>query len=110
MKKTAHERRGSSDTTSGVVQHCPLAGAQQKSGRDNVLTFFSIARRKSTTEASPAAFLTTLHARRQMPNLRLSRLEIRDVSAYILSLRCSPPAKVRTAHALFQQNGYYDAS
>jgi mono/diheme cytochrome c family protein len=40
---------------------------------------------KSTTEMSLAAFLTTPHGR--MPNFSLSRAEIRDVSAYILSLR-----------------------
>jgi mono/diheme cytochrome c family protein len=52
---------------------------------DKAPNFSSIAQMQSTTEMSLAAFLTTPHGK--MPNLSLSRTEIRDVSAYILSLR-----------------------
>lgn len=48
-------------------------------------SFPAIARMNSTTEMSLAAFLSTPHGR--MPDFSLSRQEIRDVSAYILSLR-----------------------
>lgn len=52
---------------------------------DAVPSFRAIAQMNSTTAASLAAFLATPHPR--MPNYTLSRQEIRDVSAYILSLR-----------------------
>jgi mono/diheme cytochrome c family protein len=60
---------------------------EQKSGRNSAPSFLSIARMKSTTEASLAAFLSTPHGRGGMPDLVLNREEIGDVSAYILSLR-----------------------
>ncbi len=70
---------------------CHLVDPQErKSGRDSVPTFLSIARMKSTTEASLAAFLSTPHGRGGMPDLVLNRNEIQDVSAYILSLRKLP--------------------
>lgn len=56
--------------------------------RDEAPTFLSIAQMKSTTAMSLAAFLTTPHG--GMPNLTLSRREIQDLSAYILSLRAQP--------------------
>jgi mono/diheme cytochrome c family protein len=59
--------------------------SQHPSGNDAVPSFPAIARMSSTTAASLAAFLTTPHPR--MPNYELSRQEIRDVSAYILSLQ-----------------------
>jgi mono/diheme cytochrome c family protein len=62
-----------------------IAGEEQKTTSDAVPSFSSVAQMKSTTAISLAAFLTTPHA--NMPNLVLSRSEIRDVSAYILSLR-----------------------
>jgi mono/diheme cytochrome c family protein len=52
---------------------------------DIVPAFPWIARMPSTTEASLFVFLSTPHA--EMPNFVLSRQQIRDVSAYILSLR-----------------------
>lgn len=61
---------------------------QLKSGSDAAPSFPSIAQMKSTTAASLAAFLITAHAR--MPDYTLSRAEIKDVSAYILSLRKAP--------------------
>ena len=53
--------------------------------QNGVPTFAGIARRKSTTAMSLRVFLQSPHAR--MPDLHLSRDEIADVSAYILSLR-----------------------
>jgi len=65
---------------------CHLIGAEgPKTGSDATPSFSSIAQEKSTTAISLAAFLSTPHPR--MPNYVLSRTEMRDVSAYILSLR-----------------------
>ena len=68
---------------------CHLVDPQErKSGRNSAPTFLSIARMKSTTEASLAAFLSTPHGRRGgMPDIFLNRDDIQDVSGYILSLR-----------------------
>lgn len=69
--------------------NCHSVDPQEKTTiRDGVPTFLSIARMQSTTEISLAAFLTTPHG--SMPNLTLSRKEIQDVFAYILSLRTQP--------------------
>jgi len=69
--------------------NCHSVDPQEKTTvRDGVPTFLSIAQMQSTTEMSLAAFLTTPHG--EMPNLTLSRKEIQDVSAYILSLRTKP--------------------
>jgi mono/diheme cytochrome c family protein len=69
--------------------NCHHIGPQEKTiARDAVPTFLSIAKMKSTTEMSLAAFLTTPHG--GMPNLTLSRKEIQDVSSYILSLSNQP--------------------
>jgi len=62
-----------------------IAGEEPKTTSDAVPSFSSIGQMKSTTPMSLAAFLATPHA--NMPDLVLSRDEIRDVSAYILSLR-----------------------
>jgi mono/diheme cytochrome c family protein len=58
---------------------------QQRQGTDAVPTFAAIAGMKSTTAASLKVFLATPHG--QMPDYALSRDDIADVSAYILSLR-----------------------
>ncbi len=55
---------------------------------DAVPSFPAIAQMSSTTQASLAAFLSSSHGR--MPDYALTRSEIRDVSAYILSLRDQP--------------------
>jgi len=47
--------------------------------------FTAIARMPSTTSISLGAFLSTTHGR--MPDLALTRTQIQDVSAYILTLR-----------------------
>jgi mono/diheme cytochrome c family protein len=68
--------------------NCHRVDPRQKATvRATAPTFLSIAQMTSTTEMSLAAFLTTPHG--GMPNLILNREEIRDVSAYILSLRNS---------------------
>jgi mono/diheme cytochrome c family protein len=82
-------------TGKGIAQvwcsDCHLVDPREhKSGRDSAPTFLSVARMKSTTEASLAAFLSTPHGRGRMPDLVLNREEIQDVSAYILSLRQLP--------------------
>lgn len=59
--------------------------AAQKADSGAVPTFLSIAQMPSTTERSLAAFLSTSH--RGMPNFILTRPDIQDISAYILSLR-----------------------
>lgn len=53
--------------------------------RDTVPSFTAVANNSSTTRMGLAAFLTTPHY--TMPNFVLSRGEIADVSAYIMSLR-----------------------
>ncbi len=78
-------------TAQAWCSDCHLVDPQErKSGRNNVPTFLSIARMKSTTEASLAAFLTTPRGLGHMPNVVLNRREIEDVSAYILDLRKLP--------------------
>ena len=65
---------------------CHVVGREQRHApNDAVPTFQAIAQMDSTTQMSLAAFLTTPHA--PMPNIVLSRAEIADISAYILSLR-----------------------
>lgn len=59
--------------------------ADQRATHDATPSFATIAGKKSTTATSLAAFLKTRHG--GMPDLTLSRDEIDDVSAYILSLR-----------------------
>ena len=51
-------------------------------------SFAAVAHMSSTTASSLAVFLTTPHP--NMPDYSLSWQEIRDVSAYILSLRKLP--------------------
>ena len=52
---------------------------------DAVPTFPGVARMPSTTATSLRAFLQTPHHR--MPDFRLSRTEVEDLIAYMLSLR-----------------------
>lgn len=60
----------------------PSPGAQRT---DAIPSFSSIAQMNSTTQTSLEVFLSTPHAR--MPDYSLTREEIRNVSAYILTLR-----------------------
>jgi cytochrome c len=65
---------------------CHVVGPISQRGTSNgTPTFTAIARMKSTTPLSLRAFLQTPHSR--MPDLHLSRDEIDDLTAYILSLR-----------------------
>ena len=68
---------------------CHTVDAQARgTGNDAVPSFPAIARMPATTQRSVTAFLSTPHGR--MPDFSLTRSEIRDVSAYILSLRKNP--------------------
>jgi len=65
---------------------CHVVDPALQRGTDNgVPTFSAIAGMASTTPLALHAFLQTPHA--QMPDLHLSRDEIDDLTAYILSLR-----------------------
>ncbi len=65
---------------------CHLVDPEQKTATSNgAPTFAAIAAMKSTTVDGLRVFLQVRHAR--MPDLHLSRAEIDDVSAYILTLR-----------------------
>jgi mono/diheme cytochrome c family protein len=69
---------------------CHVVTATQKQGTSTgAPTFRAIAAQKAITPMALAAFLQTPHHR--MPDLNLTREEIADISAYILSLR--PPPK-----------------
>ncbi|MCX7379973.1 MAG: cytochrome c [Alphaproteobacteria bacterium] len=63
--------------------HAVEITAQQTA--DGVPSFPAVARMASTTQLSLHAFLQTPHQR--MPNFQLSRQQIDDVAAYILSLK-----------------------
>jgi mono/diheme cytochrome c family protein len=70
----------------GWCGSCHVAGPDAERGTSNgAPTFTAVARMKSTTPLSLRAFLLTPHAR--MTDLHLTRDEIDNVSAYILSLR-----------------------
>lgn len=58
---------------------------QRRAGNDAVPSFAAVARMPSTTSLSIRAFLQTPHP--PMPDLKLSRTQIDDIVAYILSLR-----------------------
>jgi len=65
---------------------CHIVGPGQRRGTSTgAPTFTSIASHKEITRMALLVFLQTPHDR--MPDLHLSRHEIDDVSAYILSLR-----------------------
>ena len=71
---------------------CHLVGpAQAQAPNDAIPSFRSIANMRSTTSISLTVFLQSSHE--PMPNFMLSRRQIADVSAYILSLRL--PEKAR---------------
>ena len=66
--------------------NCHAIGtAPQPQAADSAPSFAAIAAMKSTTAASLTAFLATPHAR--MPDYALSRDDVGNVAAYILSLR-----------------------
>lgn len=67
---------------------CHVVDSGQKGGNDAVPSFPAIARRASTSQASLTVFLATPHPR--MTDFNLTRAEIQNVAAYILSLRDTP--------------------
>jgi mono/diheme cytochrome c family protein len=70
--------------------NCHVVTQSQSQGTSTgAPSFRAIAAQTAITPMALSAFLQTPHHR--MPDLHLSRTEIDDVSAYILSLR--PPAK-----------------
>lgn len=65
---------------------CHVVGSSSEQGSSNgIPTFAAVARMKSTTPLSLRAFLLTPHAR--LPDLHLTRDEIDNLAAYILTLR-----------------------
>jgi mono/diheme cytochrome c family protein len=70
---------------------CHLVGPEQMRASDAVPTFAAIANKPTTTAASLRAFLQAPHWASRMPDLHLTRAEIDDVTAYILSLRKPSP-------------------
>lgn len=66
-----------------------VAGQQTRPAMDSAPSFPVIARDPAVTEAGLHAFLQTPHS--VMPDLILSRDEIRDVIAYIMSLKPATP-------------------
>ena len=64
---------------------CHVIDAQTSKAGDAVPSFPTIAKMPSTTELSLQAFLQTPHER--MPNFQLSRQQVDDAVAYILSLK-----------------------
>ena len=65
--------------------NCHVIDDRPTQAGDTAPSFPAIAKRPSTTVLSLEAFLQTPHG--QMPNFQLSRQQIDDAIAYILSLR-----------------------
>ncbi len=68
---------------------CHLIEAQETTAKDAVPSFTAIAAMKSTTVPALRAFLQTRH--QNMPDWWLSRQQIDDVVAYIMSLHATSP-------------------
>lgn len=65
--------------------NCHMVGLQSLVlSRDAIPSFVDVARMPSTTSLSIHAFRQTWH--RQMPDFALSRLQVDDIAAYVLSL------------------------
>ncbi len=70
----------------GWCSACHIIGPREMNGTSNgAPSFVAVARMKSTTPTALHVFLQTPHGR--MPDFHLTRQEIADVSAYIMSLR-----------------------
>lgn len=66
--------------------NCHVVDSHDKGVKNDAApTFPSVAQRKGMTAATIRVFLSTPHTK--MPDFSLTRTEIRDVSAYIMSLR-----------------------
>lgn len=63
---------------------------QTQAASDAIPSFYAVADHPSTTEIGLKAFLMSPH-KKQMPNIMLTREQIDDVVAYILSLRGKEP-------------------
>jgi mono/diheme cytochrome c family protein len=64
---------------------CHIVEPQEMDAKDAVPSFAAVAAMKSTTQLSLQAFLQTNH--HNMPDWRLTRQQVDDVVAYILTLR-----------------------
>lgn len=64
--------------------------SQTQAPSDAVPSFYAVADHASTTETGLKAFLMSPH-KKQMPNFTLTREQIDDLVAYILSLRGATP-------------------
>jgi len=64
---------------------CHLVEAQEMTAKDAVPSFNAVAETQSTTALSLKAFLQTRH--RNMPDWWLTRKQVDDIVAYIMSLR-----------------------
>jgi mono/diheme cytochrome c family protein len=64
---------------------CHFVEPREMHAKDTVPSFAAVAAMKSTTQLSLDAFLQTSH--HNMPDWRLTRQQVDDVVAYILSLR-----------------------
>jgi len=64
---------------------CHQVGRNPKAGSDAVPPFATVAASKGMTTTALAVFLSTPHGK--MPDYSLSRQQIRDVSAYIMSIK-----------------------
>jgi mono/diheme cytochrome c family protein len=62
-----------------------VAENQDRVPSDGVPTFFAIANHRSTTELGLRVFLTSPHGK--MPNIMLTREQMDEIIAHILSLR-----------------------
>jgi mono/diheme cytochrome c family protein len=65
--------------------HVVTPGGTRETASDAAPSFAAVARMSSTTNLSLRVFLQTSHGR--MPDLVLSREQIDDIAAYILSLQ-----------------------
>lgn len=64
---------------------CHQVGPNPRSANDAVPPFAAVAAAKGMTQTALTVFLSTPHGK--MPDYSLSRQQIRDVSAYIMSLK-----------------------
>ncbi|MCB8836427.1 c-type cytochrome [Aurantimonas sp. VKM B-3413] len=64
---------------------CHIVGPEQKTGTADVLTFMAIAKKTGNNVDSLAAFLANPHP--VMADINLTQREIRELVAYIASLR-----------------------
>ena len=71
-----------------LCSNCHVTGEGQESRRADVPSFAAIARRPQSTPERLAARIVLPHP--EMPNVPLTRAELRDIIAYIHGLRAKP--------------------